>query len=600
MIASAHRATSQLRRFWRCSAYLFIAVITLALTISPAWGQIPSPSATASPAAPASPKLELPNPLAAVGAANASDISTQVEPVRLDGRKLFSIAAPAVRNQSEKAPQTPPIRERVNWIEATLNQIADSKFNPKQLSVTATIDAQSGLPIISVNDSYLMTVTTLDAQLQGQNPTQHADELVPIIREALLTARQERQPAVLTRQGVLAAEIFFGMLLASSLVFITQQRLHRQRQRIDSQAAIDITPSPDALNPTDATAISTVQAQMDRRRRRNVNDAQRRLLQLIQAGIWGGGSFVILGLFPYTRWVQPLVLSGPLKVLGIVLLTYILIRISDVIIDRFFGGLVSNTLVTPDTSQRLALRVSTFSRVLRSVVGVLLIGTGVLSVLSVVGVELGPLLAGAGILGLAISFASQNLIKDIINGLLILAEDQYAVGDVIQIGKVSGLVESMNLRITQLRNAEGRLITIPNSTITVVENLSKDWSRVDLAITIAYDADVDKAIDVIQTVGEKMCNDLDWRSKIPEPPEVLGIDEIGNEGITIRIWIKTLPLQQWSVAREYRRRLKRALDKQGIAIGVPQQSFWFRNTANDAPRDPDGEVQKLLNNNEGK
>lgn len=591
MNVSAHPARARFRRYWQRSACIVVAVTTLSLTLSPAWGQSPSPSAATSITSP----KQLLTPLTAATSSSASNVSTEVEPVRLDGRKLFSIAAPAVRNQSEKSSDTPPIRERVSSIEATLNQIADSNFNPKELRATVTIDMQSGLPVISVNDSYLMTVTTLDAQLQGQNPQQRADELIKIIRDALLAARQERQPAALTRQAVVAAEIFFGMLLASSLVAISQRRLNRQ-QRLDSQGSITVDPSSNAVDPTDTTAISTVQAQLDQRQRRNVNDARRRLLQLIQAGIWGGGSFVIVGLFPYSRWLQPLVLSGPLKVLGIVLLTYILIRISDVIIDRFFGGLVANTLVTPDTSQRLALRVSTFSRVLRSVVGVLLIGTGVLSALSVVGVELGPLLAGAGILGLAISFASQNLIKDIINGLLILAEDQYAVGDVIQIGKVSGLVESMNLRITQLRNAEGRLITIPNSTITVVENLSKDWSRVDLAITIAYDADVDKAIEVIQHVGETMCSDPDWRSKIPEPPEVLGIDEIGNEGITIRIWIKTLPLQQWSVAREYRRRLKRALDKQGIAIGVPQQSFWVRSSVNDSPREADGEVQKLLNN----
>jgi small conductance mechanosensitive channel len=296
-------------------------------------------------------------------------------------------------------------------------------------------------------------------------------------------------------------------------------------------------------------------------------------------GLWIGGLFVILGLFPYTRWLQSLILSGPLKILGIVIAIYLLIRVSDTFIDRFFNALTANELLPPDTSQRLAQRVTTFSRVLRSLVATVWISTGILTTLSIVGVELGPVLAGAGILGLALSFASQNLIKDVINGLLILWEDQYAVGDVIQIGKASGLVESLNLRITQLRNSEGRLITIPNSSITVVENLSKDWSRVDLGITIAYDANVDRAITVVKQVGEDMTSDPAWKDKIPEPPDVLGVDEIGNNGITLRVWIKTLPLQQWNVAREFRRRLKRSLDDEGIAIGLPQQSLWFRNSS---------------------
>jgi small conductance mechanosensitive channel len=119
----------------------------------------------------------------------------------------------------------------------------------------------------------------------------------------------------------------------------------------------------------------------------------------------------------------------------------------------------------------------------------------------------------------------------------------------------------------------------------VVENLSKDWSRVDLAITIAYDANVDRAITVVKQVGEDMTSDPAWKDKIPEPPDVLGVDEIGNNGITLRVWIKTLPLQQWNVAREFRRRLKRSLDDEGIAIGLPQQSLWFRNSADRSPVD---------------
>lgn len=506
--------------------------------------------------------------------------------VTLDGRRLFTIAAPSMAQPGTQTSGTPPIKDRVKKIEETLQQVADRHADPKTLDVKAAVDQSSRLPIISIGDRYLMTVTTLDAQLQGQDPEQRATELVQTIKGALAIARQERQPQSLMKQGSLAGQIALSVVVVSSLLALVQRWLKAQRRRLlaQSKAVSEVSPEPDSNS---AKAVSAVQNQIDQRRQRNLNDIRRRLLQVIQLGLWCGGIFVVLGLFPYTRWVQSLVLSGPLKILGVIAVTYLLIRLSDVLIDRFFSALTTNELLSPDTSQRLALRVTTFSRVLRSLVGTVWISMGVLAALSIVGVELGPVLAGAGILGLAISFASQNLIKDFINGLLILWEDQYAVGDVIQIGKAAGLVEYMNLRITQLRNSEGRLISIPNSSITVVENLSKDWSRVDLGITIAYDADVDLAIAVVKQVGEDMTSDPTWKPSIPEPPEVLGVDEIGNDGITLRVWIKTLPLQQWNVAREFRRRLKHALDGEGIAIGLPQQSLWFRNSL-DLPQLADG------------
>jgi small conductance mechanosensitive channel len=157
-----------------------------------------------------------------------------------------------------------------------------------------------------------------------------------------------------------------------------------------------------------------------------------------------------------------------------------------------------------------------------------------------------------------------------------LLEDQYAVGDVIAVGSVAGLVEHMNLRITQLRNGEGRLITIPNGTISTVENLSKNWSRVDFAIKVAYSNHPDYALAVIREVAQRLY--AEWVDKIIDPPEVLGIDEMDHAGILIRIWIKTKPLQQWSVGREFRRRLKLALDEHGVAIAVPQEMILVKDS----------------------
>lgn len=319
-----------------------------------------------------------------------------------------------------------------------------------------------------------------------------------------------------------------------------------------------------------------VQQQLVKQRQRNASDLKRRLLHLGQVGIWGGSTYIILELFPYTRWLQPLIVSAPLQFLGIGIGTYVLVRLGDLLIDRFFETVQTNEFLISQTSHRRALRLSTLSQVLKSVASIIIVGAGVLIALSAIGVDLVPLLAGAGIIGLAISFAAQSVVKDAINGFLILVEDQYAVGDVISVGNANGLVENLNLRITQVRDSEGKLITIPNSAIVVVENHSKDWSRVDLTIKIAYGTNPDRALEVLQEIAEKMYRDRYWRTQLIELPEVLGIDAIEHSGMLIRVWLKTEPLQQWKVAREFRRRLKLAMKEKAIEIGTPQQFLHFR------------------------
>jgi small conductance mechanosensitive channel len=175
-----------------------------------------------------------------------------------------------------------------------------------------------------------------------------------------------------------------------------------------------------------------------------------------------------------------------------------------------------------------------------------------------------------GFLSFALSLASQNLLKDLIGGLLILVEDQYAVGDVVIIDEQGGLVEQVGLRVTKLRNLDGELITIPNGSIGMVRNLSSNWSRVNYAIEVGVSEDADRVIAIMDAVAQNLHDDHAWRDSILEAPEILGIDEISHHGMLIRMLIRTRPLQQWAVAREYRRRLKQALDAAGISVGVPR------------------------------
>lgn len=518
----------------------------------------------------------LPTPRLQLPQINNADVTTAG--VNLDGRELFRVAVPT-SGDANQPNQTSAIQLRVQGIEATLKRLANQTSSTAP-EVTSAIDNNSNLPIISVNRQYLMTVTTLDAQLQGQELAAYAEELTRTIRDALIEARRERQPDFIAQQTGKAIAIIVGMFVLSWIVSRLQGLVRKQQKRLQNEKP-DLDEQPPSTSETVSRTQLRVQQQLANRQQRTMKDVQRRFLQLVQLAIWAVGGFVILGLFPDTRSLQPIVLSTPLKVLGVIVATYLLMRLSDLIVDRIFSAFDLSNQSAPDVSQRIALRVSTFSRVVKGLLSIVWISIGFITILSILGIQILPLLAGAGIIGIGISLASQNLIKDVINGFLILLEDQYAVGDVIQVGTMSGLVESISLRITQIRNSEGRLITIPNGAIAIVENLSKDWSRVDLAIAIAYDANLDRAIHLIEKVGNDLSHDPEWETSILEPPQVLGVDNLSNEGVTIRVWIKTQPLKQWLVGREFRKRLKQSLDADGISIGIPQQSFSVRGKIDD-------------------
>ncbi|MGI0489041.1 mechanosensitive ion channel family protein [Pantanalinema rosaneae CENA516] len=535
-----------------------IAVCLLPITTLPGQGQQPN-----------LPGLNLTPLKQTLQAAGNNQISTAQ--VSLDGYRLFAITAPALVDGQDLADSPRPINQRLQSIEATLNRIVQADFEPENLDVRYSIDSDSRLPVISVNDQYLMTVTTLDAQIHGSDPERLANQLTVTIQNALLRARQERQPEFLTERGLIAVGVLAAMLTTSGAIVLVQRRVRNQQKHLQPQSPDVSTSILDA--DADRAASAQHMMQLQQQQQYSLHDVKRRVLQIVQVGIWSGGTFTTLGLFPYTRWLQTVALSTPLKVIAIGLGVYVLIRLSDTLIDRLFGVFEKEQLSMPRKPQRLALRISTVSRVAKSATTILLIGTGTLTGLAVLGVNLVPLLAGAGIIGLAISFASQNFIKDVINGFLILFEDQYAVGDVIAVGDIGGLVENMNLRITQLRDNEGRLITIPNSQISIVQNLSKDWSRVDLTIDVSVNSDPDQALDVLKQLAEEMYHDRAWHHKILEPPEVLGIDKIDHAGMLIRVWIKTQPLQQWAVGREFRRRLKPVMAQAGLAVGTPHQSL---------------------------
>ena len=220
-------------------------------------------------------------------------------------------------------------------------------------------------------------------------------------------------------------------------------------------------------------------------------------------------------------------------------------------------------------------RTKTMVSLMRSVGTVLIAILLLFGILGAVGYDLRPLLAGAGVIGLAVSFGAQSLVKDVISGLFILLENQFGVGDVVRIEGVSGAVERMTLRVVVLRDVQGVVHIVPNGEIKKVSNLTRGWARVVLDVTVAYKEDPDRVMEVMRDEGRKLWEEPQWRPLMLEEAQVPGIESFGEKGITIRMSIKTLPLKQWDVARELRRRLKHRLDAENIEIPSGSQTVYW-------------------------
>jgi small conductance mechanosensitive channel len=233
-------------------------------------------------------------------------------------------------------------------------------------------------------------------------------------------------------------------------------------------------------------------------------------------------------------------------------------------------------LNTGPVNMRSGQRARTIGAVLRSVTAVAVWTIAGLMVLAEFDVNLGPLIAGAGIAGVALGFGAQSLVKDFLSGIFMLMEDQFGVGDVIDCGEAAGVVEGVSLRTTRLRDVEGTVWHVPNGEIRRVGNKSQEWSRALLDIEVAYDTDLVLAKQVIKEVADELWRDEDFRVSIIEEPEVWGVERFGPDGVTVRLVIRTRPADQWMVLRELRQRLKAALDAHGIEIPFPQRTVWVR------------------------
>lgn len=278
---------------------------------------------------------------------------------------------------------------------------------------------------------------------------------------------------------------------------------------------------------------------------------------------WLGNWLRNAGMTDFGAQTVELIVLGPLRILGVLIGAIVLARLGGAFLRR---SLLTARLAAPKrlrdarTEQRARTVADAVASLWRVVVGVI----ATLTVIGLLGVELGPLVAGAGIAGVALAFGAQSLIKDYLSGLFVLLEDQYSVGDVITVGTTSGTVEDVNLRVTRIRSVDGTVWFIPNGEIRAVGNQSMEWSRAVVDVTIGYENDSAAVMAALAEEIDAMHRDPAWSPFLLEPPEVQGLQAMVAEGVSIRILAKTAPRKQWDVARELRSRITERMRRDGV------------------------------------
>ncbi len=284
-------------------------------------------------------------------------------------------------------------------------------------------------------------------------------------------------------------------------------------------------------------------------------------------------------------------LTAPLRILVVVVLAMVLKRLVHRAIRRFTARLVVSagsggrlkSMIEGQPDPRAAGRAATLGDVLRSLATAGIYGIALLTILGEVGINLGPLVASAGIVGVALGFGAQSLVKDFLSGVFMLVEDQYGVGDVVDLGPASGTVEAVGLRTTRIRDVQGVVWHVPNGQVNRVGNKSQDWSRAVLDIEVGYGTDLRVAQEAIEQAAAEVCGREPWTSAVLAPPEVWGVEALGKEAVALRLVVKTRPAAQFALLRELRLRAYDALDREGVKAPLARQVVPSPTPPDDSP-----------------
>jgi small conductance mechanosensitive channel len=294
---------------------------------------------------------------------------------------------------------------------------------------------------------------------------------------------------------------------------------------------------------------------------------------------WTGNETLAQG----ATWLIGKPLAILVIVLGAVLVRWVAAKGIDRVVRRAEQSPLSGNR---HTFNRRAQRAKGLGSLLKSITTTVVFAIGFVMVLSELGINVAPILASAGVLGLAIGFGAQNLVKDYLSGVMMMIEDQYGVGDAVDLGEAVGTVENVGLRVTRVRDVDGTVWYVRNGEILRVGNQSQNWARTVLDVNVGYGEDLVRVREVLQDVAHGLWEDEDYKDVIIEEPEVWGVENLSPDWVVVRVTLKTAPMEQWAVAREMRARIKSRFDHEGIAMQVPQRLFWQQGPGQPAPGQP--------------
>jgi small conductance mechanosensitive channel len=507
--------------------------------------------------------------------------------VQLDGRNLFDVAAPSPISDGAPPQGVSPVDVRIKRIENRLKTFLREHLRTQQdlESLRVIVTQLNTLYVVQASTAdmadfvSLVTITDDDTEIYGIAAPEVGALFAEQIERGLARAYRERETSYIQKVVAWAAVfLLIACLLSFVLWRLSQRTRRRQRQLREELRSLppDFIPAGDGDTPEEVDWAEDRRAtKYNLKRQLNRQRTHLRGVVLAQGLLWLLTISFCLRLFPQTRSVGLLLLNRPMAVAftwgSIMLIWQANLYITERLVWFF---LQHDETVSAKKQERLQKRLPTLADTLKGFVQALLLIIGiVLSALFIFGFSGFQLFASAGVVGVAASIIFQSALQDVISGAMLLWHDAYAIGDIITIGDSAGQVEAITLLMTQLRSADGELISLRNGTIHHIKNLTKEWSRLNLAIDVALNTDTDKALHLMGETFEAMSREAEWRTSILEEPDILAIDRLAHSGVTLIIRAKTAPMQQWSVTREYLRRLKQSFDEAGVEFGVPQQNI---------------------------
>ena len=271
------------------------------------------------------------------------------------------------------------------------------------------------------------------------------------------------------------------------------------------------------------------------------------------------------------NWLLLLISMANLMLIGLIALVL-------GIFIKYFLKIISNKIMDSDINEESKKRKKTLSRVIGYLLSIVLGAITVMLMLSVFGISIAPIIAAAGVAGIAVGFGAQSLVKDYFTGVILLLENQIRIGDVIEIAGKTGTVESLTLRYIRLRDGDGYVHYVPNGVIATVTNKTREFVYAVMDIGVAYSEDADRIMGIFKKIGDEIASDPQFSEKILEPIEIPGIQELADSAVIIRCKIKVKPMEQWVIQREFYRRIKMEFDKLGIGFPFPSRSIYIEKT----------------------